>query len=195
MTFRRRLILRPRLLVLGMTLVLPVIAAAGTGDLLERSRAIAGDFQQQLGGQLKSAMAEGGPVAAIEVCAEVAPEMAAQASAESGASVGRTALRVRNPGNAPDADAEQILRAFSERLATGESTPIEHFDTAPDGGTRYMRAIVLQPLCATCHGASLAPAVAEAVAAHYPEDEAVGFAVGELRGAFLIDWPASEATP
>lgn len=73
--------------------------------------------------------------------------------------------------------------------------PIEHLGPAPDGGTRYMRAIVLQPLCATCHGATLAPPVAEAVAARYPDDRAVGFEVGELRGAFLIDWPAEETTP
>jgi len=52
---------------------------------------------------------------------------------------------------------------------------------------------VLQPLCATCHGMTLAPPVAEAVAARYPEDDATGFGVGELRGAFLIDWPAEPA--
>lgn len=164
-------------------------------DDLARSRAIAGDFQQQLGGQLKSAMAEGGPVAAIEVCADVAPEIAANASRESRAVVGRTALRVRNPDNAPDADAEQVLHAFAERVAAGESMPVEYLGTAPDGGTRYMQAIVLKPLCATCHGASLAPAVAEAIAARYPEDQATGFAVGELRGAFLIDWPAQGQVP
>lgn len=169
--------------------------AAGADDLLERSRTIADVFQQQLGRQLESAMAAGGPVAAIEVCAEVVPEIAAKASRESGAVVGRTALRVRNPDNAPDADARQVLQAFAERLESGDPLPIEHFGAAPGGGERYLRAIVLQPLCATCHGAALAPAVSAAVAARYPEDRATGFAVGELRGAFIIDWPAKEVTP
>lgn len=167
-------------------------SAAFADVLLERSRAIADDFQQQLGDRLKSAIAEGGPLAAIEVCAQVAPEIAAQASADAGARVGRTALRVRNPDNAPDADAAQVLQAFAERLAAGESMPIEHLGAAPDGGARYMRAIILQPLCATCHGATLAPAVADAVGARYPEDRAIGFDVGELRGAFVIDWSIEE---
>ena len=186
---------RPLLRLLPGLLAAGWACAAGADDLLERSRAIADDFQQQLGGQLASAMAAGGPVAAIEVCAEVAPEIAAKASRESGAVVGRTALRVRNPDNAPDSDARQVLKAFTERLETGDSMPLEHFGTAPGGGNRYMRAIVLQPLCATCHGATLAPAVSAAVAARYPQDRATGFAVGELRGAFIIDWPAKEVTP
>jgi len=138
-------------------------------------------------------MAAGGPVEAIEVCADVAPQIAARFSAETGADVGRTALRVRNPGNAPDAGARAILRDFASRVAAGEAMPIEYFGPREDagaGGMRYMSAVVLQPLCASCHGTGLAPAVAEAVAARYPQDAATGFAVGELRGAFLIDWPA-----
>lgn len=190
---------RPGGVAIWRSLLLGLVAfgasAAFADDLLDHSRAIADDFQQQLGGRLKSAMAAGGPVAAIEVCAEVAPEIAARASADAGARVGRTALRVRNPDNAPDPDAAEVLQAFAERVAAGESMPIEHLGTAPDGATRYLRAIVLQPLCATCHGASLAPAVADAVEARYPRDQAVGFEVGELRGAFVIDWPVEEEAP
>ncbi|MAT83239.1 MAG: hypothetical protein CMD39_03010 [Gammaproteobacteria bacterium] len=164
-------------------------------DQLERSRAIAVDFQQQLGSGLMAAMEQGGPVAGIGVCADIAPAIAARASAQAGARVARTALRVRNPANAPDSDAARVLEEFSRQVAAGEAMPVEHIGPGPNGGTRYMRAIVLQPLCATCHGATLAPPVAEAVAARYPDDRAVGFEVGELRGAFLIDWPAEEATP
>jgi hypothetical protein len=175
--------------------VLFIAGAAQADDRLARSRAIAAEFQQTLGGELKAAMADGGPVRAIEVCADVAPRIAARFSAETGADVGRTALRVRNPDNAPDAGAQAVLEDFADRVAAGATMPIEHFEPrTADGGMRYMSAIVLQPLCATCHGATLAPAVAEAVAERYPHDAATGFEVGELRGAFLIDWPA-EPTP
>jgi hypothetical protein len=70
--------------------------------------------------------------------------------------------------------------------------PVERFAAASDGSARYMQAIVLQPMCAMCHGDSLAPEVRATIQENYPDDQATGFAVGELRGAFLIDWPAKE---
>lgn len=179
--------------------LLPVIilAAACTqvDDRLERSRAIVGEFQQELGGELRSAMADGGPVNAVEVCSDRAPAIAERASADSGARVSRTALRVRNPDNVPDEAAAAVLREFEDRLAAGAKLPMEQVDRHADGSMRYMRAIVLEPLCATCHGTSLAPEVAQAVAARYPEDRATGFEVGEVRGAFLVDWPSAESAP
>jgi hypothetical protein len=51
-----------------------------------------------------------------------------------------------------------------------------------------MRAIPTAPVCTTCHGATVAPDVAAAIAARYPEDRATGFSPGDLRGAFSIAW-------
>lgn len=170
-------------------------AVDAADERLARSRTIVAGFQQALQGELQAALAEGGPVRAIDVCREVAPAIAARASAESGADVGRTALRVRNPDNAPDADAARVLERFRAEVAAGAGAAPEHYRVREDGSARYMRAIVLNPPCATCHGASLAPAVVEALREHYPEDRATGFEVGELRGAFVIDWPAEESAP
>lgn len=33
---------------------------------------------------------------------------------------------------------------------------------------------------------------APAIAAHYPSDQATGFAAGDLRGAFVIEWPSRD---
>lgn len=177
----------PRAALAGM---FALIAAPGAADdRVEASRAITAEFQKTLGGALKSAMAEGGPVSAIGVCAELAPAIASRMSAESGASVSRTALRLRNPENAPDADLVEVLEQLRARVESAESLPIEYFGSNPRGGVRYLRAIVLEPLCVTCHGTVLAPDLAAAVTARYPGDRATGFEPGELRGAFLIDWP------
>jgi hypothetical protein len=178
----------------GAMIVIALLAGAcsapGDDPRLAQSRALAQAFQQQLGGELQAAMARGGPVEAIGVCREVAPEIADRFAAQSQARVGRTALRVRNPANAPDPQARSILEEFERRLAADPETVPEHFAVAADGSARYLGAILLQPLCAACHGETLAPEVVDAVAGHYPDDQATGFAVGELRGAFLIDWPA-----
>ena len=160
---------------------------------LTQSREITVEFQQELSARLISALGAGGPVEAIGICSADAPTIAARLSEEAGARVGRTALKVRNPDNAPDAAAHTVLTAFERGLAAGATVPPEHFETRPDGSARYLRAIVTQPLCLGCHGSELAPEVAAAVAEHYPTDQATGFGLGDLRGAFLIEWPASTA--
>jgi hypothetical protein len=158
-----------------------------------RSRQIAAGFQQELGARLAAALASGGPVEAIAVCKLEAPQIAARLSADSGVHVARTALRVRNAANAADTSARAVLVAFESELGVDATKVPERFETSADGAGRYMRAIVMQPLCLVCHGAELAPDVRAAVSRLYPADEATGFAVGDLRGAFVVEWPAPGA--
>ena len=173
---------------LGLLASLPTSAAED--PRLAASRELAATLQSELGSRLKQAMTAGGPVQAIDVCRMEAPAMAARLNLGASARVGRTALRVRNPANAPDAGARTVLEGFAHRLAAGETGPIEEFRTLPDGSARYMQAIVTQPMCLACHGPALAEPVRQALAKHYPADEATGFRVGEMRGAFIVDWKA-----
>jgi len=158
------------------------------------SRAAAQALGGRLMGELTAAMADS-PAAAIEVCSARAPQIAAEESAARGARIGRTALRVRNPANAPSEWQRRVLESFAEALAAGaDPATLEYTEVVPVGGAderRWMKPIVTGPLCLTCHGTTLAPEVAAAVEARYPQDEAVGFTAGELRGAFQVVWPAA----
>lgn len=157
---------------------------------IEASRTYANRLQTELGARLKSALAAGGPVQAITVCQIEAPGIARALETEGGPSyVGRTALRVRNRANDPDDEARAVLAEFELELGP-DAPPPSRFITRADGSARYLQAIPMQPLCIACHGSKLSTEVSEALAERYPQDEATGFAVGELRGAFLIDWPA-----
>mgnify|MGYP001413874653 CR=1 FL=1 len=117
---------------------------------VDQSRQLA----MQLGGQLKAeltnAIAEGGPMAAINVCYLRAPEIAAQLSQASGARVGRTALRVRNPSNAPDDLERTVLEQFAADLGSGPiDRPLEAVFEIRRGDAverRYMRAIPTERL-------------------------------------------------
>jgi hypothetical protein len=166
--------------------------AAADDDRILPSREIAQAFNAELRQALTAALGSGGPVAAIEVCSRQAPAIADRMSERRGVEVWRTALRIRNPENAPDPEALAGLHILAERVGAEEGGPVELFEAHDDGGARYMKAIVTQPLCLTCHGESLAPAVREALAERYPEDRATGFRPGELRGALVVDWPAAE---
>jgi len=169
---------------------MPMQLAGETDVRLDDSRSLAISLKVELGSKLKKALEAGGPVEAVSVCQLEAPEIADRLSSETPARIGRTALKIRNPANRADPDAMAVLEAFQQSIQKGASEPPEHFATAPDGSARYMKAIITQPMCLACHGSELSTEVKSVIALHYPQDEATGFAAGELRGAFIIDWPA-----
>ena len=185
----------PAVLVLALALC-PATAAFADEDLAARigaSREAIKSFAGALQKQLKSAMADGGPTAAIEVCNVAAPEIAQSASAARGWSVGRTSLKLRNPDNAPDAWELAVLHDFEARKAAGEAPgTLDHAEIVAGDGQRtfrYMKAIGTQPVCIVCHGTSIAPEVTARLDALYPDDRARGFEVGDIRGAFSITQP------
>ena len=187
--------MRAFLLVLVITLF-PATAPFADEDLAARidaSREAIKSFAGALQKQLKSAMTDGGPTAAIEVCNIAAPEIAESASTASGWSVGRTSLKLRNPGNAADTWELAVLREFEDRKAAGEDPgTLDHAEIVVRDGQRtfrYMKAIPTQPVCIVCHGTSIAPEVTARLDALYPEDRARGFEVGDIRGAFSIAQP------
>lgn len=176
---------------------LPMLAAAGTpADWDARSRALADQLMGELKTELGAAMQRGGPVAAIGVCKTRAPEIASRLSAASGAEVGRTALRVRNPANAPDELERAVLEQFAAELAVAKEPPANPpeavFELRAARGIehRYMRAIPMQPLCVACHGKTIAPDLTAAIRKDYPDDAATGFEPGQLRGGVTVVWPA-----
>ena len=170
---------------------LPTLDAfAGGDDMTDRDRAI--EAVASFGGELKQAltgaMSSSGPVAAIDVCKTQAPAIAARVSAHTGLRVGRTSARTRNPGNSASIWHAAVLSHWEEQRADGaDLTNVDYFEQLPDGGFRYMKPILVQPLCLTCHGAALPPDVEAALTESYPEDQATGYSAGDLRGAFVVE--------
>jgi hypothetical protein len=52
-----------------------------------------------------------------------------------------------------------------------------------------MKAIPTGEICLLCHGAVLAPGVADELTRRYPQDKARGYKPGEIRGAFTLSRP------
>jgi hypothetical protein len=175
-------------MLMGLMLAAPVMANGV--DPAQRSRALADRFQGELMTALQAAIAEKGVAGAVGACTVVAPEIASRLSAESGAVVRRTAIRARNPAAKPDAHEAAVLEDLAKApMADGRPREVAGWVGADDAEQfRYMRAIPTGPVCVACHGKTIAPDVAAAIAKAYPDDKATGFAVGELRGAFSIRW-------
>lgn len=160
---------------------------------LTGSRAISARFAEELRAALMTAMSQGGAIKAIGVCKEEAPAIAARLSSQYEASVRRTGLRVRNSANAPQPWQVTALQDFEQQFASGaQPDSVEFFQPRADGSARYLKAIPMQPLCLACHGENITPDIKTAISTHYPDDRATGFRAGELRGAFSIEWPATE---
>ncbi|KXJ61358.1 MAG: hypothetical protein AXW14_02540 [Alteromonas sp. Nap_26] len=156
--------------------------------------------------KLKQAIQSGGLEEGVNAC-HLAAEPIATALSVEGWTVGRTALKVRNPNNSPDAWEQTQLTMFAEQLAksvelpneTGETLsskkPLEatHFDKESNK-FRYMMAIETKPVCIACHGSDISPTVKEVIDTHYPNDQATGFDIGSLRGAFTLIYTESQST-
>jgi hypothetical protein len=134
-------------------------------------------------------MEKGGPAQAVRVCSEVAPALAAEQST-GGLAIRRVSLKARNPEDRPDYYERSVLEGWAARWEGG-SPPEESVETVSDGGRtvlRYMRPITAMTPCLTCHGdpATMMPELKAVLDERYPGDEAVGYAEGDLRGAFSV---------
>lgn len=164
-------------------------------DLLAEARKVASSIPPKLLAVLTVEMDRGGPAGAIGACREKAPQMAKAASEETGWAIRRVSLNNRNPKAVPDAWERAVLEDFDRRAAAGESpATLEKGEVVSENGHeayRYMKALPTVDLCLNCHGpqASLSPAVREKLAALYPQDKAVGYSKGQVRGAMTLKKP------
>ncbi|MBN2809778.1 MAG: DUF3365 domain-containing protein [Deltaproteobacteria bacterium] len=182
-----------KILLLALILVpLLVVAARAEDRRVLQCRVLARDFMTELKGELQAALRGGRLVPALSVCSKVAPELAERYSLLPGVEVGRTSERCRNPENRPDSWEKEGLALFQKRRQQGETLAgMEYWqevddDEAGEKVFRYLRAIPVGSLCLRCHGENIDGNLAKALSQLYPEDEAVGYRLGELRGALTI---------
>lgn len=184
----------PRLAVVAATAI-SLNALADDAKVLGEARSVAASVPPKLLQVLSAEIAQNGAAAAVGVCNERAPQMAKLASEQSGWAIRRVSLRNRNPKAVPDAWERAALEEFDRRAAAGENPgTLEKSALVEEGGRkefRYMKALPVQPLCLSCHGSGEAiPAdVAAKLHALYPDDKAVGYSAGEIRGAMTIRKP------
>jgi hypothetical protein len=152
-----------------------------------------------LGARLQQALGEGGAPNAMEFCAGMAQTLTDSVAARLGEAtrVGRTALRVRNPRNGPDSTDVRVLERLTASVAAGDPLPSGVVEPGPGQTVRYYRPLPTQAFCTSCHGPvdELDPAVLALLREHYPEDQAVGFREGDLRGVVRVIMARSRLQP
>jgi len=169
------------------------VSAADTPEMkayLQRGLEAAMATKEALGGELMRAMKAGGPEGAVAFCNTQALPITQQMSQALGMKVSRVSDRPRNPGNAADAQEREIIGAFKEALAS-DQRPVPVLREDGDKVTTYY-PIITDSKCLACHGVpgdDISPATGAVIEAAYPEDQATGYGVNELRGLFVVTMP------
>jgi hypothetical protein len=165
-------------------------------EVVEVGKEVAAELMRNLKSALVQAMQEGGPPAAIQVCKTKALALTEGTAADyPEISVKRTSLKARNPKNRPDSIDEGVLKVLAEIKSTGEELPDYSIREVASSGVpvyRYYQPILTSAFCLNCHGdtSSMSQEVSNMLKREYPEDQAVGYKSGDLRGVISVEIPA-----
>ena len=154
---------------------------------LQEARRVSDDLGEGVRRLLLKEIERGGFVGALRVCSESAQEITGQFNLETGHSVRRVSLKYRNPKNVPDEYERRKLEEF-DLLNRQKKLEKEYVEGVTEEGRqylRYMRPLLIAPLCLTCHGPkeNIPQEVKAILSEKYPDDRATGFLVGDVRGA------------
>jgi hypothetical protein len=139
-------------------------------------------LETTLKARLMGAIKEGGPANGVAVCSQDASALADEIGEDHKLRIGRTSFKLRNQSNQPPAWMDEVV---AER--TNEPVFMRNTDRAGLFAAAF--PIQIAPPCMVCHGDqnSIAKGVLETIAEHYPDDQATGFGLGDLRGWFWVE--------
>lgn len=179
----------------------PELAPAVQQAARERGRAIATETFSLLSSNLQAALQSGGVSNALPFCSLAASPLTASMAEKHGVTLRRVTHKARNPAGKADAIELAVLKSFETALVAGNSAnfPPPFVTNLVAGQATFFAPIVLNhELCLKCHGEpgqDISAGNLAVIRQHYSQDEATGFKLGDLRGAWRIDFPLTVLTP
>lgn len=163
-----------------------------TEGLKSGLRQDASTFMQSLKSVLLKEIQTNGILKAVAVCSDTAQVLTNNYGVSKGIYIKRVSFRNRNPMNYPDDFESNVLKMFEElKLKDQLTAQTEYVEIIQQNGiskVRYLKPIIVQPECLNCHGneEQISPAVKSLINKIYPEDKAINYQIGDLRGAVSI---------
>jgi hypothetical protein len=155
-------------------------------------RKTAMEFMKDLKGILISQIQTNGILKAVSVCSDTAQVLTNNFGVQKGVYIKRVSLKNRNLNNAPDDFEKMILNKFAMMQQNNElSGETEYAEIVEEGEFKYLRyvkPILVQAECLNCHGSEneIIPEVKQLISQTYPDDKAIGYKIGDLRGAVSL---------
>ncbi len=156
--------------------------------ILQTGKEIAQVTFLTLSTELAAAMERGGVTEAVNYCNLAAYPLVDSLSTVHNAKIRRTTLKPRNPKDAPNAMEKAVLEAYHQQERAGEALKPQIVQIG-EREVAFFAPIRIQPGCLKCHGEigkDITPEDYAHIEEHYPEDQAVGYELGELRGMWSI---------
>jgi hypothetical protein len=161
---------------------------------MQRGKEIAMASQKTLGANLKGAIQRGGIQEAFTFCNVQAMPITDSLSRAYDASVKRATLWVRNPKDEPTETERIILEEYQAMMQAGE-TPEPRVINLNEDYVLYTQPIAIgNGLCLNCHGevgTQIQEETYALIQERYPDDQATGHKMGDLRGIWSIRFDKS----
>jgi hypothetical protein len=160
--------------------------------VLELGNMVSAQAQQTLGKNLQEAIQQGGVQHAISFCNVNAMPIVDSLSKIHDASIRRVSFKTRNPVDQPDEIERALLEAYEFQWK--DSIPLNaNVQKIDDERYLFTKPIFVDnALCLVCHGKpenGLLLETDEFIKKEYPDDQATGYEIGDLRGMWSIILP------
>jgi len=155
-------------------------------------RTIAMGFMKDLKGVLINQIQTNGVLQAVSVCSDTAQVLTNNFGLQKGVYIKRVSFKNRNENNFPDDFEKKVLNKFELLHLNKElNSDTEHAEVVQEGEfkyLRYLKPILVQAECLNCHGGEtdIIPEAKQLIAQKYSDDKAVGYKIGDLRGAVSL---------
>jgi hypothetical protein len=159
-------------------------------DMMLASLQFFKELQRELVTELYGSIMKGGTDHAVPYCKLKSSSIEKIVSQRSNIEIKRVTDRARNPQHLADAFEMKIIEKWKAELSLGKKpSPIAQKDEK--GNYRVMEPIILKiDFCLKCHGSetNIKPSTLKIIKREYPKDNARGYKIGDLRGAFSATW-------
>jgi Protein of unknown function (DUF3365) len=155
-------------------------------------RTTAIEFMKDLKGVLINQIQSNGVMQAVSVCSDTAQVLTNNFGVQRGVFIRRVSFRNRNKNNFPDDFEKKVLNKFELLHQNKElNSETEHVEIVQEGEfkyLRYLKPILIQAECLNCHGSEtdIMPEVKQLISLEYSDDKAIGYKIGDLRGAVSL---------
>lgn len=145
--------------------------------------------KKQLGKNLMGQIQKNGTAAAVEFCNIRAYQITDSMATVQGTLIKRATDKPRNPRNLANGVEMEMINTFSRLIS--ESQAIKPISKISDDRVHVYYPITTNNMCLQCHGdpgEDIAPQVYEKLKRQYPEDQATGYDVNQLRGVWHVSY-------
>lgn len=177
------------------TSVTDTLTSEEHAQYMAKSKELVDLTMKTLGGNLMKALKEEGIAHAAEFCKLQADPLVDSLETANSVVIRRATLKPRNQENMADSLEESVIMGYMEQIKSGQAELKPELVKTSTGDVHFFAPIKIPaPMCLKCHG-KLGETLSEEdyknIKELYPDDKAIGYEKGDLRGIWNIKFPAN----